>query len=77
MAVVIDLTAIRDGTGPARLSDMVEAAPRGHSRPGSLTRPRRGAPEVDLEVLSRVGNCQFGVMSTRQQRRRWVSRGLP
>ena len=34
VTVIIDLTGIRDGTGPARLPDMVQGAPSRRSRPG-------------------------------------------
>jgi transposase len=44
VTVIIDLTPIRDGTGLARLLDMVEAAPSRRLRAGSPTGTRRGVP---------------------------------
>ena len=48
VTVIIDLTGIRDGTGPARLLDMVEAAPNRRSRPGSPSAPTHGATARSL-----------------------------
>jgi len=42
VSVIIDLTGIRDGTGPARLLDMVEGRSKQASRPGSPTRTTPG-----------------------------------
>jgi transposase len=43
VTVLIDLTPIRSGTGPARLLDMVEGRSKGLSSSGSLDDPRPGA----------------------------------
>src|SRR5215217_6833360 len=43
VTVIIDLTGIREGTGPARLLTRSRAAPSRRSRPGSPHGPRRGA----------------------------------
>ena len=43
VTVIIDLTPIRDGTGPARLLDMVEGRSKSAFRPGSPPARRPGA----------------------------------
>ena len=43
VAVIIDLTAIRDGTGPARLLDMVEGRSKQAFKTWLAERPQRGA----------------------------------
>ena len=43
VTVIIDLTGIRDGTGPARLMDMVEGRSKRAFRPGSPSVLRPGA----------------------------------
>ena len=40
VTVIIDLTPVRDKTGPARLLDMVEGAPRRRSRQWLADRPQ-------------------------------------
>ena len=42
VTVIIDLTEVRDGTGPARLLDMIEGRSNRRSRPGSPTATKRG-----------------------------------
>ena len=43
VTVIIDLTPIRDGTGPARLLDMVEGRSKQAFKTWLAERPRRGA----------------------------------
>ncbi|GFG93726.1 hypothetical protein MBOU_57680 [Mycobacterium bourgelatii] len=42
VTVIIDLTPVRDGTGPARLLDMIEGAPRSRSPTGWPSGHRTG-----------------------------------
>jgi transposase len=58
---VIDLTGIRDGTGPARLLDMVEGRSKQRSRPGS---PSGHKPGDAVEVVAMDGFTGFKTATT-------------
>ncbi|MBB6121086.1 transposase [Nocardiopsis algeriensis] len=51
VTVIIDLTGIREGTGPARLLDMSRAAPSKRSRPGSPSGPRAWRDTVEIVAM--------------------------
>ena len=73
VTVIIDLTAIHDGTGPARLSDMVE----GRSEQAFTTRPAersRAWRDHRVEVIAMDGFTGFTTATTEgplTRSRRW------
>ena len=74
MAVIIDLTPIRDGSEPARLLDMVEGRPRTHPAPGgqysrgidTWLAERPQAWRDQLEVVAMDGFTGFKTATTEE-----------
>ena len=62
VTVIIDLTPIRDGTGPARLRDMVECRSKQAFKSGLTERPE--AWREGIEVVATAGFTGFKTATT-------------
>lgn len=66
MTVIIGLTGIRDGTGPARLLDMVEGRSKQAFKTWLSERPQVWRDAVEVEVVAMDGFTGFKTATTEE-----------